>query len=219
MAVVGICNAILIGSAGGGRAADFSDCYLKCDVGAAFQSDTGQKEFFSANPSPFGNQVATNIVNYHFRPGVRLDVAAGISLTKSFAAELEAGVIYSAAELTRQFHAAMPGGRIILVTSSQEVDYFQIPVLLNLTYKVPVQSRFKPFIGLGAGGVFSTVQDVNVNDIQFGVQGLAGFRCIINDRAQLGFVCKVLNSVGESNDLKPDGHLTASIGLTFTYRF
>lgn len=140
-------------------------------------------------------------------PGVRLDVAGGYNFAKGFALELEAGLAYNEGK-------------------DVDLDFYQIPLIASVVYELPLQSKFKPYIGAGAGAVFSMVEadsdevEVDDEDFTFAWQLMAGVNYAINDRTEIGIGYKFLaNMEPEFEDAELDDVYTHAILAVIKFNF
>jgi opacity protein-like surface antigen len=117
-------------------------------------------------------------------PGPSLELALGYNLNQSLLIELQSGVLafFSGSSHLNQFEDYVRD------------DIYQVPIMARLLYKVPLHSRFRPFLGVGGGGVYTSV-DENFGflgsrsvgtDFTFGYQACAGVRYQINHLIALG---------------------------------
>ncbi len=139
-----------------------------------------------------------------FDPGVRLGLSGGVHLHPSWRAELELGFIYNSVDARTQ-------------------DYFQMPILANLIYSVPLRGPFSAYAGAGVGGVYTVFwTDLwsTEEGLAFGYQGIAGVKYALNDGLDVGLSYKLLGTI--EHDLGParsEGTLTHSILAAFTFKF
>jgi opacity protein-like surface antigen len=122
--------ALFIGCASS-RAANWSDnLYLNADLGSAVISG-GTTHF----PDISGQGVIVHRTGqFQADTGIRGDLSLGYRLTKSWAAEVEAGVISN------------PG-------PGSEDEFYQIPAMLKMRWQIPLNNSWKIDLGAGAGGV------------------------------------------------------------------
>src|SRR5262249_6409126 len=118
-------------------------------------------------------------------PGPSLELALGYKLNQSLLIELQSGLLlfFSGSSHLNQFE------------DNVRDDIYQVPIMARLLYNVPLRSRFRPFVGVGVGGVYTSV-DENFDflgtrsvgsDFTFGYQACAGLRYQINRLVALGF--------------------------------
>jgi opacity protein-like surface antigen len=179
--------------------------YLNLDAGVSMVQDLNIKG---------GNTVEIN-------PGARFDGAFGWQFSKPLAAEFETGITLNSVDKIGGIAVSSYGGR---------ADIYQIPMLVNLVYTLPVQGKIKPYVGAGAGGI-ATMADmqtplgnINDTDFTFGYQGFAGVRWTLSERADIGVAYKFMASLdhGWSSSgvtLKTDGMFTHALMLFFRWKF
>jgi len=163
-----------------------------------------------------------------FDPGFRVDLAGGYNISDAFALELEVGVLYNPFDIKGDldgrievdnisygyFHS---GGKI------KDLDLWQIPMLINGVYTFQTDSKFKPFLGVGVGGIF-TIMDGDAisseSDFTFAYQGMAGLNYELSECVDLGLAYKFLGTLDqEFDDVETDPILSHSFLLSLTWRF
>src|SRR5437879_2082361 len=95
-----------------------------------------------------------------FDTGLRADAAFGYMATEALALEVEGGVVWNQAKGV--------GG-----------DVYQIPVMLNGVWNIPVNTSWSGYIGAGAGGIWTDVETTSSgssDDFVFGYQAMAGLK-------------------------------------------
>lgn len=151
-----------------------------------------------------------------FDPGLRLDVGFGYYITDWLSTELETGILANVTHLADE-----AGG-------SDGVGFFQVPVLANLVCHIPTRSRFRPFVGVGFGGVANELEDYDLfsgrSDSDFGIawQALAGCRYQLSSKVDLGVGYKYLGTserTFDSFDIKMKGIHTHSLTASVLVRF
>lgn len=185
--------------------------YLGMDAGVAFQQDVTLSD------------TAGDRENVTFDPGARLDFDLGYNFTKNWATELEMGLIINQVK-----HSAFLG------TDFMEVDFVELPVMLNVIYTQPLGRHFSARIGAGMGGAFSNYSNefggTTESDTAFAFQGVAGLGYAINARWDLAVTYRFLgttqhdvgsgwDSQGNPTQFKSDGTLTHSVLLMLTCKF
>ena len=176
--------------------------YLGFDAGAVFQQDiTITDDVGDSDQVTFGT-------------GARLDCELGYNFTKNWAAELEVGLIISPVR-----HS------VFLGTDFMDVDYSELPVMVNVIFTQPLGQGFSAYVGGGLGAVFSEYSDEfgdsTPSDTAFGFQGMAGIKYAINERWEIGVAYKFLGTT--KHDVAPgfdsDGTMTHSVLLALTCKF
>jgi opacity protein-like surface antigen len=203
--VVGLCTAVFAGPALYGQAE--SGIYFGLDAGIALQEDVDIE-------SP---TLGSGTVEVEFDAGLRFDFIGGFRFTDSVALELQAGYVFNSVDLVGGLDPSDVG---------IDLDLHQIPFTANLIYTFPLESRFKPFVGGGAGGsvavaVGESSGETDTDDaFGFAYQGLAGFRFQVTDRVHLGLVYKFLGTTGyEFDDFETDDTFNHMVGLSLSCTF
>lgn len=214
MAVLASLTPALAQSYGGGVAQGF---YFRGGIGPEISQRTAVNEFFGP----------VSGIKVKYDPGFRISAAAGYMFCNYFSAELESGVLYNS---------------IKSITGSPDTDasLSNVPMLLNAVFHFPLQHNFVPYVGLGAGATTSildinrvTISGAQLNgndsDVEWAVQGFAGFRYEFNDSMAVGFGYKFL-ATGEpswdvfsfssgSGQLRFDNARTHSFLAEFSMKF
>lgn len=172
--------------------------YLGLDAGLALQQDLTVQD--------------TGGARFEFDPGFRLDVGGGVHLSRSWKAELELGFIYNS--------VSSVGGESV---GSGGPDYFQVPIMANVIYTLPLHGPISAYAGAGVGGVYGLLwTDLfgSEDSFAFGYQGILGVKYALNDSLDLGLSYKLLGTI--EHDLgaaRVDGALSHSILAAFTFKF
>ncbi len=178
--------------------------YLGADAGLALQQDVTIKD-------SGGSKIS-------FDPGTRVDVAVGYHFTDAWAAEFQTGVVYNSIDKI---------AGISLDSQGLSASLYEIPLMANVTYTLPVRERFSAYLGAGVGGVVglfhgeSPGETTDHTDFTFGYQGIAGIKYALNERMHVGLVYKFLGTT--DHDLgsgeKSEGTRTHSVLVAFTLKF
>ncbi len=172
--------------------------YLGLDAGLALQQDITIQD--------------TGGAKLAFDPGVRLDLSGGLHLSKSWKAEVELGFIYNS--------VSSVGGES---AGSDSPDYFQVPIMANVIYTLPLRGPISAYAGVGVGGVYGLLwTDLfgSEDSFSFGYQGILGVKYALNDNLDLGLSYKLLGTV--EHDLGAatvDGTLSHSVLAVVTFKF
>ena len=178
--------------------------YLNVDAGVAIEKDITSKTT--------GGKIS-------FDPGVRFGVSGGYRFNESVALELETGLIYNSIDKV---------GGVPLTVFGQNADWYQVPILANVIYHIPIADKFHAFVGAGAGAVVSTVNiesgpfSMDDSDVTFGYQILAGVTYAINEKMDVGVGYKFLGTADHEFDSfvgLNDSTQTHSLLATFNVRF
>lgn len=139
-----------------------------------------------------------------FDPGFRLDLGGGVHLSQSWKAELEVGLIYNSVRFT-------------------DAEYFQVPIMANVIYTLPLHGPISAYAGVGVGGVYSVVwHDIfgSEDGFGFGYQGILGVKYALNDNLDLGLTYKLLGTLDHDlGGATAEGALSHSILAAFTFKF
>jgi opacity protein-like surface antigen len=218
--------------------------YVKFDAGVAFQSDVTVKkagtvsfpstatgaeiaDFLDSNFGIFLDELNPDATYRISKPkfttdaGLRLDLDAGYRFNKSWAVELETGFIYnsiSSVQVTVSSNGVPHTGKV----NNPDVSLYQVPILANVIYTVPLDGKVKPYVGAGVGGVWTMVDGSGTSEsaFAFGWQAMAGADYQINDKWSAGLAYKLLGT-GECDwgGVKTDSFLTHSIVAVVSYKF
>jgi opacity protein-like surface antigen len=174
---------------------DFSKSFFGVDAGASFIQTEELK-------NSDGHQA-------RFNPGVRTDIMWGLMLNDNVGIELQTGVVWN--------HMKRVGVEVPPVTPSPAEDVYengkgelyQIPLLLNVVYKITPHNKFSPYIGAGAGGELALFDatfpsgDLKDNDFTFAYQAFGGISYCLCPNANVGIAYKFLGTTG--HDWKDNG--------------
>lgn len=128
-------------------------------------------------------------------PGVRFSLEPGFDFLSTreltLGGEFETGAIYNRLSSINE-----PGG-----ATGLRGDYYQVPLLGNLVLKLHPNDLVTPYIGVGAGGVYSRARIQPIDQFGFGtwsdeidpaVQATVGVRFWLNPFAHIGLGYKYL---------------------------
>jgi opacity protein-like surface antigen len=163
-----------------------SKWYAQVDLGASLVNNTDVEQFVNAT----GGKA-------EFDPGFASGLTVGYHLTPWLAAEFQTGY---------------------MLNSIKGVDALlsQCPFMVNLTYECHHCGKFVPFIGVGAGGMFSMLSiddyvyvgegsvwmDGSDATVVFAYQAFGGLRYDFNDRMGVGFLYRFRGTGGPSWDVQ-----------------
>jgi opacity protein-like surface antigen len=212
-------SAALFMSATGARAADdWSDnLYLSADFGGVFQQEA----------SLIQNGSSANVT---FNPGIRADIDLGYKLNDSWAVELETGFMWNSMDKING---------VSFSSYSQSVDIYSVPLLANVIYKVPTETSWTPYFGVGVGGVVGIFDLNNTTrgarysdtDLTFAYQAEAGLDYALSKNASIGIAYKFLGTLNQHwllspklpgdtyNHLMLDGVYIHAVVVKFTWNF
>ena len=204
------------------RAGEWLDqTYLHADVGAAFVQDLTLR---SSTGSHHSSATAK------FDTAIRGDMAIGYNINDVWAVELESGVIWDSLD-----NKPLRGG--FSFPGSGDDELYQIPILLNAIYKFPLKNSWTPYLGLGAGGVVSTLKTLVLGDaltsarrlsdtdFTFAYQASAGVKYKISSHMEVDLGYKFFGTLdhtwngGDGFTVKSDEIFTHAVLASFTWRF
>jgi opacity protein-like surface antigen len=154
-------------------------------------------------------------------PGFRVDMIGGYNITDSIAIEVEAGVLYNSFDKI-SLSGTVDGVPFAVSQKLSDMNLWQVPILLNGVYTFQLDSKFKPFLGAGAGGIFTIVEGNNdsENDFTFAYQGMAGVKYQISESMDIGVTYKFLGTLDHKfADVKTDAIFSHSILAALTVKF
>ncbi len=172
--------------------------YLGLDAGLALQQDMTIKDTGGGKLS--------------FDPGIRLDVSGGVHLSESWRAEVELGFIYNPV-------SSVSGQSL----GGDNPHYFQVPIMANVIYSLPLHGPITAYVGAGVGGVGGVLWTSllgSEDSFTFGCQGILGAKYALSNDLDVGLAYKLLGTF--DHDLgaaEVDGTLLHSILATFTFKF
>ena len=187
--------------------------YVSGDVGAAWQQNVNA-------------QGGNGTVN--FDTGVRGDVTFGYNFCENFAAELETGVIANSIN-------SIAGNTLSSFGAS--ADLYEIPILVNGIYRLPLKGGWTPYVGAGVGGAATYFTAKNVplfgfgsnssyksTDFTFAYQAEVGLKYAVGKNIDLGIAYKFTGTTDHNwSDngvtFKTDGTMAHAILATFTWKF
>ncbi len=180
--------------------------YWGADAGAVIQQEL-----------TINSEVTSSPGKMTFSPGVRADVAFGGRFSESWEVGLTGGILWNS---IKKIEEDSPNSSTLL----------QIPLLANVTYRLPLKGRWIPFVSGGAGGVMSQIDlksplgQLNGSDFTFAYQAAVGVKYVLNPKVELGLSYQLLGTgdhdwTGNGVTLKTGGSLSHSIVASFTWKF
>ncbi len=194
-----------------------SKTYLNLDFGISLQQTVNGKD-----------NTGADIGKVEFDPGFRGDVVFGYKLSDSFAVELETGVLANSI-------TSIAGNQ--LSDFGATADIYQIPLLVNVVYQIPLKCALKPYVGVGVGGAATILQGESVPlfgftsnssysdvDFTFAYQAVAGFKYAINKNIDIGIAYKFIGTTEHQwSDagvvFNADGTMAHTIVASFVWKF
>jgi OmpA-OmpF porin, OOP family len=156
-------------------------------------------------------------------PGIRGDLIFGVNFNRFLAGEFELGSLANSLDTS--------SGQISAI--AYDANLYQVPILGNLIFKVPLGAGVTPYIGAGAGGVVSSLYLRTVGhywaydtDFNFAFQGMAGVDFAINPKMTVGVGYKFLGTLeqtwfGDNPALTvhADNLYSHTVLASFTFKF
>lgn len=173
--------------------------YFNFDAGVNFAQDLD----ISATIPGFGSGSA----EFEFDPGFRVGLAGGYNFNEWVGAELETGFIYNQFE---DFDESWIG---------------HVPILANVILRYENPSPVIPYIGVGAGGAISILEDIDTEtDFVFAWQGLAGVRFAVSETFSVGIGYKFFATAESEFDMdvveyELDETFNHAISVNFNFSF
>jgi opacity protein-like surface antigen len=181
--------------------AEDANWYVKGDVGPAFVGD-----ITTTSTDLFG---VSRTTRSSFKTGVRMDLDGGYQFNDSWALEGEVGYIYNPVDFSNSAASASP-------------NLYQLPIMIDGIYTLPVDWKVKPYVGAGVGLVFTGLNDLE--DVSAAGQIIAGVKYDLNKNIDLSLAYKFLITTAHDwNDLlnstESNGTITHSILASVTFKF
>lgn len=140
------------------------DWYVSPAVGISLIRDTDINQF---SGSTSGTTVSSSSGFLSYDPGFRMDLAVGARITDWFALEFAPGFMINS------LNYLQPNGNFTIgsqtVPGGQQVnlqgDYYQIPMLANFLFTIPIDPHFTITAGFGVGGMVTAVQTTSVQGV------------------------------------------------------
>jgi opacity protein-like surface antigen len=197
--------------------------YTHLDFGGSYQQNT---TLYQSSPAPTTGSATFNL-------GMRGNLALGYNFNKSWAAEIDTGVIWNSMNSVDGVSLNQPS------PNNANFDTYTIPFLVNLVYKVPLKSNFIPYVAVGAGGsasILSYSRDgygYTASDLVFAYQAEVGLKYRLNQNMFFGVAYQFLGmtdptwhsvlTVGAQPptdyQFKESGFYTDAIAVSFTWSF
>lgn len=142
---------------------------------------------------------------FKFNIGARADLVVGYKFSSHWSTELDSGVIWNSFDKYGNYSF-----------SPSKANLYQIPVIVNYLYRLPIGRSFEGFVGAGIGAVVTVfhIDDSGLNfqdsDVAFGGQGLAGLNYHLSRQVDLSLAYKFLGTT--SHKWSDQGYYTQTDG-------
>jgi opacity protein-like surface antigen len=172
VAICALCCGVAVIRANGAQ----TGWFLNGEVGPSFVNDMSlvSTTQLTPEPEPRFQRITTRL---SFKTGVRVDLNGGYQFDDSWALELEGGFICNSVDFSNSGQAAAR-------------SLYQIPLLLNGIYTLPVKWPVKPYVGAGLGGELTGLN--GFHDSAGAGQLMAGLKFQMSPRINLGLGYKLL---------------------------
>ena len=228
---------------------DATGFYVGPELGAAFNSNLNFKTVSGSLELPFGYELTGSIETaVSVNPGIRFNLPIGYRPAEWFAVEFAPGIIWNSLNTTTFGYqgtlldpennpVAGDSGSLAIKTQG---GYYQVPLVVNLIFRIPTGTPWTPYLGGGIGASFNYL---NVTNYQYDPAGLnesisstdgscwslayqaiGGFDYQINENVSLG--AKYIftgtgnqNFGGDLNGLNLKGSFSQSALLNCTIKF
>jgi opacity protein-like surface antigen len=197
--------------------------YGDINFGGTYQ----QNATVETTTSPSGGSPTMTSQNTAFNLGVRGDVGFGYSLSESWAAEFNTGLIWNSYENGQAY------------PNNLSLDTYTVPILVNAIYRIPFKGPWSSYVGIGAGGAVSILSygasaynNLGTYNFVFAYQAKAGLEYRLTDRAALDLAYEFLGTTDPSwsfsqtvgantteYTVKEKGFFTHSVVISFTWTF
>lgn len=225
--------------------------YMAPELGAAFNSNINFKTVtgYADDELVDGyNLTGSATSSLSVNPGIRFNFALGYRPVEWFAVEFAPGVIWNSLNTySIQYQGNLvdssgnpvdgAAGSLALQTKG---GYYQVPLVVNLVFRVPTDSPWVPYFGGGLGASYSYLNITNITYSPFGInqnisstdgscwslayQAIGGFDYQINENVSLGAKYIFMgtgnqNFGGDLNGLKSKGSFSQSAMFNCTVTF
>ncbi|MGZ4964305.1 MAG: outer membrane beta-barrel protein [Limisphaerales bacterium] len=197
------------------QALDFTKSYFGVDAGASFVQGETLKD--------------TEGQKAHFNPGVRADLTWGLMLNQNLGLQLQTGVIWN--HMKRVGNVVPPPPPATEETyESGKGELYQIPLLLNVVYKICPEKCLSPYLGVGAGGEAAMFDaqfpsgKLSDTDFTFAYQAFGGLRYKLCSNANVALGYKFLGTTSHdwkenSLQVRTDKLFTHAVVLALTWHY
>lgn len=140
------------------------DWYVAPALGVSLIRDTDINQFSGGTS---GTTVSSSSGFLSYDPGFRMDVPIGARITEWFALEFAPGFMVNSLNYLQPNSNFTIGSQT--VEGGQQVnlqgDYYQIPILANFLFTIPIDPRFTISAGFSVGGMVTAVQTTAVQGV------------------------------------------------------
>jgi opacity protein-like surface antigen len=215
------------------------DWYVAPAMGVSIISNTDINQFSGSTSS---TTVSSSKATLAYNPGFRMDCPIGAKITDWFALEFAPGFMLNTIQYIEPTNGSLSIGSQTVSQNGQASlvgDYYQIPILANFLFTIPIHPQFTISAGFGVGGMVSaaqttSLQGVSLEDsdgistaLSFAYSGQFGLNFPFSDNMQAG-LCYKYTGTGAQDFTggnffqfvqNNNGTSTQSVEGYFLYRF
>jgi opacity protein-like surface antigen len=115
-----------------------------------------------------GTTVSSGAATLAFNPGFRMDCPIGAKITDWFALEFAPGFMLNTIQYIEPTNGSLSIGSQTVSQNGQASlvgDYYQIPMLANFLFTIPIHPQFTISAGFGVGGMVSAAQTTSLQGV------------------------------------------------------
>jgi opacity protein-like surface antigen len=152
--------------------------YIGPEIGAAFNSNLNAKTISGSVDLPFGYEVTGSVQSsLSVNPGIRFNLPMGYRPVEWFEVEFAPGIIWNSLNtLTVGYQGSLldPDNNPVAGSSGSfaiqtQGGYYQVPLIVNLIFRIPTGTPWVPYIGGGLGASFNYM---NITSYKYAPEGL-----------------------------------------------
>jgi opacity protein-like surface antigen len=215
------------------------DWYVAPAMGVSIISNTDINQFSGSTSS---TTVSSSKATLAYNPGFRMDCPIGAKITDWFALEFAPGFMLNTIQYIEPTNGSLSIGSQTVSQNGQASlvgDYYQIPILANFLFTIPIHPQFTISAGFGVGGMVSaaqttSLQGVSLEDsdgistaLSFAYSGQFGLNFPFSDNMQAGLYYKYTGTGAQDFTggnffqfvQNNNGTSTQSVEGYFLYRF
>ena len=147
------------------KESDGFDWYVAPALGISMIRDTDINQFSGVTS---GTTVSSGAATLAFNPGFRMDCPIGAKITDWFALEFAPGFMLNTIQYIEPTNGSLTIGSQTVSQSQQGAlvgDYYQIPMLANFLFTIPIHPQFTISAGFGVGGMVSAAQTTSLQGV------------------------------------------------------
>jgi len=152
--------------------------YIGPEIGAAFNSNLNAKTISGSVDLPFGYEATGSVQSsLSVNPGIRFNLPMGYRPAEWFEVEFAPGIIWNSlntlslgyqGSLLDPDNAPVAGDSGSFAIQTQG-SYYQVPLVVNLIFRIPTGSPWVPYLGGGLGASFNYM---NITNYKYAPAGL-----------------------------------------------